>query len=570
MGIVKKVILLVSLSVAVVMGGVQYASICRTAKVAHSQLEDLLHLGLDFASQVVLERSQSVIRIVFFKSLDGVYLGCNQRFADYLGRSREKIIGCTDYDFVPKETADITHPDDIQANALGKQVNFSELWKVIGKGKTWRGMLTNRKKDGGTVHLETAISPIRNVEGTVANYLALMRDVTNEVLLQKQLAQSQKMEAIGTLAGGIAHDFNNIIFAITGYTELALEEMPNGCQAQADLQRVLEGAARAGEMVKQILAFSRQGQHERRVLNLSPIVKEGLKFLRASIPSTVQIQQKIESGLGKVYADPTQIHQVLMNLCTNAAHSMRDTKGILTVILAGTRVDNVFAEKHPPLVPGPHVTLTVADSGHGIPPELLDRIFDPYFTTKQAGEGTGLGLSVLHGIVKSHGGVVTVSSEPQQGTTFVVYLPVTDDQETIEDIEASIQVLAGHERILLVDDEQIVIEMEQATLERLGYEVVAHMNPLQSVEAFKAAPQEFDLVLTDLTMPRMTGIELGSELIAIRPDIPMILCTGFSQKLTDEDLKKAGFQALIAKPMLKKDVAKTIREVLDNYDKRRK
>jgi len=443
---------------------------------------------------------------------------------------------------------------------------YRDLWKTISAGKIWRGAFTNKTKDGRLIHDETTISPVKDSAGKIVNYICVKKDVSAIIRLQTQLAQSQKMEAIGTLAGGIAHDFNNILFAITGYTELAMEGLPEGSQAQSDLQRVLHSSMRAGDMVKQILAFSHQGQPERKPLDLASLIKEGLKFLRASIPSTVEIRQKIALGLGKVSADPTQVHQVLMNLCTNAAHAMRDGKGVLSISLSSTQVDTAFAEKHPPLVPGPYITLVVSDTGRGIPPDLLDRIFEPYFTTKPTGEGTGLGLSVLYGIVRSHGGIVTVVSEPGQGASFTVYLPVVEEEEAEEETAVSGEYPIAHERILLVDDEQILVDMGQAVLERLGYEVVPQTSPIEAVEVFRSDPERFDLVIMDLTMPKMTGVELATELTAIRPDVPLILCTGFSEKIKDEAAKEFGFRAILGKPILKKDIAKVVREVLDRKD----
>lgn len=440
---------------------------------------------------------------------------------------------------------------------------YQHLWKTIIDGGVWRDTLINKKKDGSLFEEAATISPIRNSSGKIVNYVAVKRDVTKEAQLQRQLIQSQKMEAIGTLAGGIAHDFNNVIFAITGYTELALEELPDGSPLRWDLERVLNAGRRAGEMVKQILAFSRQGEIQRKPLDLSPIVKEGLKFLRASIPSTIEIRQNIQSPLGMVNADPTQMHQVLMNLCTNASHAMRDSKGVLTVELSAATFDEEFVARHLDLCSGNYVLLEVSDTGHGISPEIAERIFEPYFTTKEVNEGTGLGLAVIHGIVKNHGGAITVYSEPGKGSTFKVYLPVTAVRDEARAFSASEPVPSGNERILLVDDEPILVEMGQAILERMGYKVVTSTSPTEALSLFRSDPQRFDLVVTDLTMPKLTGLELAAEIASLRADIPVILCTGFSHKFTEEDAKQAGIHAVIKKPMSKKDVAETVRNVLD-------
>lgn len=423
------------------------------------------------------------------------------------------------------------------------------------------------RADGSTVPVEISAVPVhfKGRDGA----LVFMRDISDrkeaEAALRKseeRLLQSQKMEAIGTLAGGIAHDFNNILFAMTGYTELAMESLPPNSEIRSDLQRVLDAGKRAGQMVKQILTFSRQSQPERQPLDLGPIVKEGLKFLRGSIPTTIEISQSVQPNLGKVYGDPTQVHQVLMNFCTNAVHAMGHGKGLLSVELSAVEIDQEDAAGYPELVAGKYVRLTVGDTGHGIPREILPRIFEPYFTTKKAGEGTGLGLAVVHGIVRSHGGSISVYSEIDKGTTFHVYLPVIEE-ETFEKQDVSTDIIpTGSERILFVDDEQILVEMGQSILERLGYRVRTSTNPIEALELFRADPQQFDLVITDLTMPKMTGDELASELRRIRPDVRIILSTGFSETLNEETLKEAGISVLIRKPILKRHIARVVREVL--------
>ncbi len=478
---------------------------------------------------------------------------------EYVNPSCEIITGYTANELIGK------NPRILKSGAH-TEAYFEQLWRVITEGGTWKGRLENKRKDGGLVHWETAISPVRNTEGRIVNYLAIMRDVTKELILEKQLVQSQKMEAIGTLAGGIAHDFNNIIFAITGYTELALEETPEGSPMRWDLERVLSAGKRAGEMVKQILTFSRQSEPVKQPLDLSPIVKEGLKFLRGSIPSTIEIRQNIEVTVGKVYADPTQIHQVLMNLCTNASHAMRDTKGILSVDLSLVSLDAEYAAQHLGASPGKYIKLTVSDTGHGIPPEIIQRIFEPYFTTKETGDGTGLGLAVIHGIVKSHGGAINVYSDPGQGTTFDVYFPAMEAGSEPHISPAGHPLPTGNERILMVDDEQILAEMGQSMLERMGYEVMILTSPLEALALLRSDPQRFDLVITDLTMPKMTGVELAAEIALLRPGMPVVLCTGFGHKLTEEDVLQAGVQEVIKKPISKKDIAETVRKVLDRND----
>lgn len=478
----------------------------------------------------------------------GIIQYVNPAFERMTGYARDELIG--------------QNPGVLKSGKHDRRF-YEDLWRTIKNGRVWKGRMVNKRKNGVIYYEDASISPLRDSDGNIINFVAVKRDVTEHLELSKRLVQSQKMEAIGTLAGGIAHDFNNMLFAMTGYTELAMEGLPKDSGTVSDLRRVLEAGKRAAEMVRQILTFSRQAQPERRSLDLAPIIKEGLQFLRSSIPTTIGIRHDIQPELGKVFGDAVQIHQVLMNFCTNAAHAMRDTKGVLSVELAGAELDQAAAAKLPGAVPGEYVRLTVSDTGHGIPPEMLDRIFEPYFTTKPAGEGTGLGLSVVHGIVKSHGGAISVISKVGKGTTFHVYLPLIK-MEADQGQESSDEMIpTGKERILLVDDERILVEMGRLILERLGYEVESRTNSVEALVLFRADPDRFDLIITDLTMPKITGEELATEMKKIKPDIPIILCTGFSESITEARLTAAGIDVLVRKPVLKRDIAKVIRELLD-------
>ncbi|NVM57215.1 MAG: response regulator [Desulfobacterales bacterium] len=376
--------------------------------------------------------------------------------------------------------------------------------------------------------------------------------------------QSQKMEAIGTLAGGIAHDFNNILAAVLGYVELAKDDVPEGSPAQASLEEVFRAANRAKGLVKQILAFSRQREQERKPLQVSPIVKEALKLLRASLPTTIEIRQYIKTESGTVLADPTDLHQMLMNLCTNAAYAMRNKVGMLEVSLVDVDLPlEVVGQAHPShLPPGAYLRLSVKDTGHGMERSVIERIFDPFFTTKERGEGTGIGLAAVHGIVESHGGGITVDSEPGKGATFKVFLPRLETGVTPE-TEILAPIYVGNERILFVDDEQTLVNMGRPMLERLGYKVVASSSSIEALEIFRADPDRFDLVITDETMPHMTGARLAKELIRIRPDIPIILCTGFSEVMTADKAMAIGIQEFVMKPIVRREMAETIRRVLD-------
>ncbi len=381
---------------------------------------------------------------------------------------------------------------------------------------------------------------------------------------ERQLQQVMKLQAIGTLAGGIAHDFNNILFPIVGYTELTMDDIPEDCQARKNLEEILKATHRAKELVQQILTFSRQGCQERKPLKIQFLIKEALKLLRATIPSSIEIESNVDEDCGPIKGDPTQIHQVIMNLCTNAYHAMQATGGKLEVGLKQVAISYERSLERVGMKVGPHLELTVKDAGHGMEPEVLERIFEPYYTTKEQGKGTGLGLSVIHGIIKNHGGDISVTSKPGKGTEFTVYLPVIDDVDEETEIVASAGATRGSERILLIDDEKQIIDMEQQILERLGYKVTPKTDSEEALEEFAALPDRFDLVITDMTMPKMTGDQLARKLMEIKPNIPVILCTGFNETIDEEKALAMGIDRFVMKPVVKDVLAGTIRSVLDS------
>ena len=379
--------------------------------------------------------------------------------------------------------------------------------------------------------------------------------------LQARLNQAQKLEAIGVLAGGIAHDFNNILAAITGFTQLAQSNTLAGSQVAQDLGQILLSAHRATDLVKQILAFSRQSSVDRIPLTLQPLVKESLKMLRASLPSTIAIKEDINPQCRAILADPTQVHQIVMNLGTNAFHAMEKTGGMLVVRLQMACIDSPTLADGQQIQPGDYVELTVSDTGCGISPDIMDRIFDPYFTTKEVGKGTGLGLSITHGIIKSYNGAITVESSVGQGTTFHVYFPVIQTEEKKE--EESRDCPRGRERILFVDDEEMLATMGKKILEQLGYTVSAYSHSMEALEAFRNDPAQFDLVITDQTMPELTGTELAQGILKIRPDVPIILCTGFSHLVNEETAKAIGVREFTLKPFTQSSIGLLVRKVLD-------
>ncbi|MHB8809860.1 MAG: hybrid sensor histidine kinase/response regulator [Desulfobulbaceae bacterium] len=379
-----------------------------------------------------------------------------------------------------------------------------------------------------------------------------------------ELQHSQKMEAIGTLAGGIAHDFNNILAIINGYAQMAQSELPPESQPSQDLDKVLHAANRASELVKQILTFSRQDDHEAKPVHVQFIFKEILKLLKASFPSTIVIRDSVDANCPPVLADPSRIHQVIMNLCTNAWHAMRESGGELSVSLSHLdRLPAGFRLKDKPQPAAGYLLLQVTDTGHGIDGDDLNRIFEPFFTTKPVSEGTGLGLSVVHGIVKSLGGDILVSSEKGHGADFRIIFPALAE-DTAFDLHLSSPLPRGDERIMVVDDEAELASWLQRFLHDLGYKVTTHSDSRAALDAFLAAPDAFDLIVTDMTMPGLTGKELAREIMLRRPELPVILCTGFSESLDRDQALAIGIREYVMKPVVRQELAEIVRKVLDH------
>jgi len=495
--------------------------------------------------RTLFEESKDVL---FITSRDGKILNINPAGVTLFGyQSKEDIFK-------------VDLQSDIYYHPADRDVFLKEIEK---KGYVKDYELVFKRKDGEKITALVTATFIPGEKGESEAIRGIIRDITENKKLQQQLEQAQKMEALGTLAGGVAHDFNNILAVITGYLELSLDDLPEDILVRQNIEQVLIAANRGKDLVNQILTFSRRGSQERKPLRLSVVIKEVLKLLRSSLPATIEIRQNITAVSDIVIADPTQMQQIVMNLCTNAAHAMRKEGGLLEVELHKMHLDEESVAAYNYIVPGAYLRLVVSDTGHGIDPTIIKRIFEPYFTTKKKGEGTGMGLAVIHGIVKSHGGEITVYSEPGRGTTFHVLLPIAREPEEIQTGLQEPAATGGKESILFVDDEAGLVEVGQKILEKLGYTVVAKKSSVEALETFRTFPKQFDLVITDLTMPHMTGIQLSKELQNIRPDIPIIICTGFSETITAKHIKDLGIRKLLIKPINKASLAKAIREALE-------
>jgi len=474
----------------------------------------------------------------------------------YVNPSFEKNTGYTKQDVKGRTPA-------ILNSGLHDPAFYKQIWTSILSKKIWRGKIKNRCKSGKILLHDMVISPIVDSKGHISSFVSIRRDITAQEKMERQLEQSRKMEAIGTLAGGIAHDFNNILSGIFGYAQLAHMNLDNPQKVEKSVSQITKGAKRAAELVQQILTFSRQTDHKKNPLRLYLIVKEAIKFLRSTLPATIEIKEDISSR-AMVNADPTKIHQIIINLCTNAYHSMRTTGGIITIVLE--EID-LFDEKCAPALDnlsGRYLKLEVSDTGIGMDYELQSKIFDPYFTTKKVNQGTGLGLSVVLGIIKEYNGCIKVSSEPGRGSTFQVYFPILKQRiNTPPKKNGTESLKGGTERIMVIDDEESILLSTKGLLEDYGYKVTGFSTGASALEAFKKDPSQFDLIVTDMTMPKMTGDEFSYQALKIKSNIPIILCTGYSENISEIKALKIGIKKYLLKPIEKQTLLVSIRERLE-------
>ncbi len=490
--------------------------------------------------------------------IKGLILNANLTFADMLLVERSNLINQPLSAFIVPEDQD-TYYGYKKSLADSKKTQFCDL--------------RMEQKDGTIldVRLENRAAPKNS--GEIEGYHIALIDITDQKKAEREkeeyrtrLMHAQKMESIGTLAGGIAHDFNNILYPIIGFTQLTIGELSEDNPVQENLADILQGAKRARDLVAQILAFSSHKDKDPIAIPPRSLIEEILKFLRSTIPSNIEIQQVLCEIDKCIMGNSIDIHEIVMNLCTNAYQAMEKTGGLLTI--------NLYTVENDPhdvnLPPGDYCCLSIEDTGDGIPAEIMENIFEPYFTTKEIGKGSGLGLSVVHGIVKKYNGAIAVESDPGKGSIFKIYLPTVPETKFSEIIPSDDCIKGGDERILFIDDERTIVKFGIRYLEGLGYSVTGKLDSIEALELFKADPYQFDLVITDMAMPKLVGKDLAKKMIEMRPDIPIIICTGYSDQIDDKMGKSIGIKGYIDKPVLGDVLASKVRMVLDQTYKREK
>lgn len=496
--------------------------------------------SLETLSQLTFHSAEVVINIDYNKKILSV------------NPAAEKLTGYASSDMVNRK---------ITFNSIN-DIPDEKIWQILYSGKAWSGRIIKRKKNSEEVTLEVLIIPVKNEKQQVTGFIQIGRDITNELVLENRIIQAQKIEAIGTLAGGIAHDFNNILGGIFGYAELCLRNLNDRSRIKKNVEEIIKASERAREMINQILTFSRRKDFELKPVQPGKIIAEAVKLLRATIPATIDINTMLDSD-SSILGDPTQLHQVIINLCTNAAYAMTGKGGLIEIRLEDIDIDAGFAEQHPGIDPGRHLILKISDTGPGIEPEKLEHIFEPFYTTKPQGEGTGLGLSVVYGIIKKFKGIILTYSEPGKGVTFNIILPRISAENISEGITIPPHITGGTESIMFIDDETSITETSRNILENLGYSVSAFTDSMKAMGIFIKNPSGFDLIITDYTMPQLTGIELAVNIKSIRGDIPVIISSGYITKEMEKQFRDVGINGILKKPVTLNELAVSIRKILD-------
>jgi len=524
-----------------------------TERALRLRVEEELKQTLDGVEQRLEERI--LHSAVIEQTEDNVLITDSHRTILYINPAFERSCGYTCEELKGK-------PLKYLRSDQHDKVFFQTMKEVLDRGEVWTGVIINRGKGDVDFEIEGTVSPIRDTAGAINHWVAVGRNMSRFRKLEHELQRVQKMDALGTLAGGIAHDFNNVLAAVMGLIEMEYLGAETGSRTRNRMEQALAACSRARDLVKQILTFSSQGGQRRRPLCIGPVVEDALQMLRATLPTTITIQTDLEAAGALILGDSSQIHQVLVNLCTNAAHAMHRSGGVLVISLKKVEIDISHAFEHPDLQPGSYLCLTVSDTGEGMKQQVRERIFEPFYTTKGPGEGAGVGLSVVHGIVKGHRGKIVVRSEPGKGSTFELYFPMIEGMEERPEIQLPPSP-AGEERILLVDDEELVVAVASEMLIGIGYEVVSVQRSSEALDLFRLQPQRFHLIITDQTMPDMTGMELAAEVLRIRRDIPIILCTGYTDERVRETASAIGIRRILSNPFVLQELASSVRDALD-------
>lgn len=517
----------------------------------------MISISRDLTKRIQMEQEMRRLAVAVEQSSESIIITDVSGNIQYVNAAFENTSGYSHEEVLGRKT------DFLNSGKQGTQF-FAELWDTISRGDPWSGEFINRKKDGSLYIEESVIYPIRGEGNEMINYVAIGRDITEEREIEKHMRQQQKMNAIGALAGGVSHDFNNILTAILGYVALCMNTVDEESKAYGYLKEIVKAGDRATKLVRQILTFSRQEEQEFQPLELQSVVEDSLNMVQTTMKKNITVEQHIDPDCGAILGDATQIQQVLINLCTNAAHALgRTNQGTLSISLQEVDVaEGHKDEKLVDLEPGKYACIIVSDSGCGMPPEVVERIFEPYFTTKKKGEGTGFGLSIVHGIVRKHRGEISVESEEGVGTTFTIYIPLLGEAVPEEKEPVDLSVPSGAGRILFVDDDEAILSMGREMLESFGYEVVSASNGLQALETFKLGPKAFDVIVTDYSMPEINGHELIQQILKVRNDIPTILCSGYMEKVEGEDLRSLGHAGYVAKPVDWKELGRTIQKYI--------